>query len=124
MRRRASAILIGCILVSSGCGPCGAAVGGAKVAGSGQAVVGQWLVVAIDGKPIPEGSVMSVDDRPDGQLIVESTGAEAPPLDQAWLKKMLDHLDMAGIFTALKVSGEGHEVEMKRKPGTMTISSG
>ena len=102
------------LVASSGCGPRNA---------PGRAAVGQWSVVAIDGKPVPEGSTIGVDYRADGQLMVESAGADAPTLDKEWLRKRLDQLDMSGIFTILKIDGGGHAVEMKRKPRTIAIPS-
>ena len=107
-------IVIACLVAASGCGSRHA---------SGRAAVGQWSVVAIDGKAVPEGSAIGVDYRADGRLIVESTGADAPTLDQDWLKKRLDQLDLSGILTTLKIDGGGHAVEMNRKPGTIAIPS-
>ncbi len=72
-------IAIACAACTAGCGSNGNPA--AKLAvgsgGPGQFAVGQWSVTAIDGKPIPEGSSISLDYRPDGQLVVETAGKDA-----------------------------------------------
>jgi hypothetical protein len=115
MSRLLTVLAIVCA-ASSGCGSWGAP--------PGRAVVGRWDVVAINGKPLPDGSSISVEYRPDGRLIVESTGVDVPALDEGRLKAVLDRLNAPGTFLTLKVSVEGHEIEMRRKPGTIPIPSG
>ena len=122
---RDRAIVIACILALAGCGPRSAPAAKTGAVVRGQSVVGQWFVVAINGKPITEGSSINLDYRPDGQLIVEATGADAPPLDKQQLKAALDQMNIAGmtLFT-MKVNVGGIEVEMNRKPTTTTVPPG
>jgi hypothetical protein len=124
MGRALAAVAVVCSLVSSGCGARGGSAGEASAVGTrvGKGAVGRWSVVAVGGKPVPAGASVVVDYRPDGRMVVESTGDGAPRVDEAKLKPALDGLDVAGmVFTTLKVNVGGYEVEMKRHPGT-TIS--
>jgi len=101
-------------------------------AGPGQFAVGQWSVTAIDGKPIPEGSSISLDYHRDGELVVETTGTDAPSLDKEALKAALNGLHEVSsptvtlkmVIHTLTVNVNGRQLEMKRKSGTTSGASG
>ncbi|HEV3166347.1 MAG TPA: hypothetical protein VGZ22_20140, partial [Isosphaeraceae bacterium] len=61
-----------------------------------KAVVGQWLIMSINGKPIPEGTTVTVDYKPDGRLVVEKAGGDGTVAlpDEAKLKAMLDAVNL------------------------------
>jgi hypothetical protein len=134
MGRWLSLVAIACAVSAAGCGSkdAPAAKNGPGGGGLGQAAVGQWSVIAIDGKPIPEGSSVSLDYRPDGQLVVETTGNGAPSLDKEALKAVLNgvqevsspKVDLKMIINSLTVKVNGRQLELKRKSGTASGPSG
>lgn len=98
--------------------------------GPSQVAVGQWLVTAIDGKPIPEGSSVILDYRSDGQLVVETSGRDTPILDKEALKSVLNGLEISFpnvdvktiVIDSLNLNVNDRKIEIKRKPGTTGIS--
>ncbi len=129
-----SLVAIACAVSAAGCGPrdAPAAKPATGSGGPGKIAVGQWSVTAIDGKPIPEGSSVSLDYRSDGQLIVETTGSDAPSLDKEALKAVLNNLQEVSspianfkmIINSLTVNVNGRQIEIKRKSGTANGPSG
>jgi hypothetical protein len=128
MGRWLSAVAIACALSAAGCGfrdaPADKPATGSGA--PGQLAVGQWSVTAIDGKPIPEGSSVSLDYHRDGELVVETTGNDAPSLDKRALKAVLNGLQEVSspmgtlkmVINSLTVNVNGRQLEMKRKSGT------
>ncbi len=123
-----SVVMIACVVSTVGCGSRVApAAKPATSSGSpSQVAVGQWLVTAIDGKPIPDGSSVSLDYRSDGQLVVETTGNDAPTVDKEALKAVLNGLEIsfpnvnvkALVINSLTVNVNDRMFEIKRKTGT------
>jgi hypothetical protein len=64
----------------------------------GRSAIGQWSVVSVEGKPVPEGSSIDIDYKADGQLSVESKGDGVPPLDQNGLKAALEQMNIGGMI--------------------------
>jgi hypothetical protein len=95
--------------------------------GTKRVITGQWLVVEIDGKKIPEGATITIDYRSDGELSVETSGKldGVPALDKAKLKQYFDNFDTTNIIVGnvkitelntLITSVDGLTVKMQRKP--------
>jgi hypothetical protein len=134
MGRSLSAVAIACALSAAGCGSRDAPTADPVTLGvaPGQFAVGQWSVTSIDGKPIPEGTSISLDYRQDGELVVETTGAAAPSLDKEALKAALNGLQEVSspkvalkmVIQTLRLNVNGRQIEMKRKPGTTGEASG
>jgi hypothetical protein len=119
MRRVAVASLL---LMIAGCGRPGAPAPAPQPATAGKSVVGRWVVTSIDGKPIPAGTTITVDYKPDGKLVVERSGTDATAvaLDEAKLKTAMDAASLFPdmVLDNLTLSAEGFRIEMRRKPGT------
>ncbi len=83
-------------------------------------LVGEWVVVSIDGVKIPEGATVTVDYKADGRLLIRQIGGDQSFVlpDAAKLKKALDEIDpaLARSF-GLKLRTDGFEIELRRKPG-------
>ena len=134
MERWLSLIAIACAVCAAGCGSrdAPAAKPPTGSGGQGQFAVGHWSVTAIDGKPVPVGSSISLDYRSDGQLVVETTGNDAPSLDKEALKAVLNGLQEPSspmvthkmVINSLTVNVNGRQLEMKRKSGTTSDPSG
>ena len=122
-----------CLIGFSGCGSRGTDPGqtgsrpGPEREGH-RLVTGQWLVVEIDGKPIPEGTTITIDYRPDGELSVETSGKpeSVPASDKAKLKQYFDNFEITVIIggnATLKINEintlnsfvDGLNVKMRRK---------
>ena len=84
-------------------------------------LLGEWVVVSIDGVKIPEGTTVTVDYKVDGRLFIRQIGGDgsfilpgAPKLKQAL--DQVDPADRSGV--AVNIQAEGFDIRLRRKPAT------
>jgi hypothetical protein len=130
MRRWLTLVAVACVVSTAGC-PSRHAPTNKTSASSGpwQPVVGLWSITRIAGKPIPEGSSFTLLYHPDGQIVVESAGKDAPSFDKEALKSCfkvaIEDLKAQevssetlkvkiGSLETLALNFNGEQLEMKR----------
>jgi hypothetical protein len=115
MRRLVSTIALVVIGTLCGCGT--------RERSPGRAVVGRWLVVSIDGTPVPKETTIEVNYESGGRVSVQTTGnaAVARRLDREKLKAAMAKLTLDVFFTTISVAAAGLKVERMRKPGMFPL---
>jgi hypothetical protein len=89
------------------------------------AVVGKWVVAAINGKPVASGTEIHVEYLPDGRVTVETTGdaTAVPDLDREELKRALDQVAGQGAkpLNSLKITVGDSELQLKWNGGAREV---
>ena len=79
------------------------------------AVVGKWVVDAVNGKPVAPGTEIRIEYLSDGKVVVEATGDAAPALDREELKRALDQVTppRAQALNSFKITVGGSELQLR-----------
>jgi hypothetical protein len=89
-------------------------------------LVGQWVVVSINGQKIPAETIMTIDYKTDGRLFIREIGGDgflslpsAPKLKEAF--DQLEWADRRRVEVTIRA--EGSQIELRRKPETPVPAS-